>query len=308
MSRLIPGRESTLVESTQLSPLAGAVLSALSRPPRPELERSLRIRAAVAAPVRPVEEPAKAPARGPAELWESYLATRSRAARDRLILHYTGLVRTVAQRIAAGLPAHVELADLVQSGIFGLIEAIERYQPGRAARFESYAIPRIRGAILDELRAQDWVPRTVRGRQREVERAQERLEARLGRAASDAELAAELDMSLPELRTLVHGVQMLSIEAFETGAGRGGLAETMEDHARPDPMVLAMEQETRRQLAAAVARLEPRDRDVVRMYYLENRTLAEIGQRLGVTESRVCQLHSRLVARLRRFMEEQAAV
>ena len=135
-------------------------------------------------------------------LWQAYGQHRDTALRDRLILHYAPLVKYVAGRVGTGLPAHVDIADLVQSGVFGLWDAIDRFEPERGLKFETYAMQRIRGAILDELRAQDWVPRSVRSRAREVERALERLESRLQRSATDAEVAAELDITVAELREL----------------------------------------------------------------------------------------------------------
>jgi RNA polymerase sigma factor FliA len=239
------------------------------------------------------------------ELWVAYLARPTRVVRDRLVVHYTALVNAVAHRVASGLPAHVEHADLVQSGVFGLIDAVERFDPERSPRFESYAAQRIRGAILDELRAQDWVPRSVRGRARELERVQERLEARLLRAATDRELAAELGVPVHELRALARHVQVVSVEALDESSG--GAAELFTDHHIPDPMAAVQTRETLRQLAMVVGQLGERDRTVIRLYYLENRTLAEIGRMLGVTESRVCQLHTRLVGRLRGRLEELAA-
>jgi RNA polymerase sigma factor for flagellar operon FliA len=239
------------------------------------------------------------------EVWAAYLAERTRALRDRLVVHYTPLLRAVAHRVGSALPSYVEVADLVQCGVFGLIDAVERFDPERCPRFESYAAQRIRGAILDELRAQDWVPRTVRGRLRELERAQERLEARLLRAATDNELADELGLAVHEVRTLARQVQMISMEALDENSG--GVSEILACDPSEDPMVRMQAHETLRHLAAAVAQLEERDRAVVRLYYLENRTLAEIGKVLGVTESRVCQLHTRLVGRLRGRMEELAA-
>jgi len=238
------------------------------------------------------------------ELWVDYLARPSRSGRDRLVVHYTALVSSVAHRVASGLPAYVELADLVQSGVFGLIDAVERFDPERSPRFESYAAQRIRGAILDELRAQDWVPRSVRGRARELERAQERLEARLLRAATDRELAGELGVPVHELRGLTRGVQVVSVEALDETSG--GASELLADHDAPDPVATVQARETLRQLAMVVDQLGERDRTVIRLYYLENRTLAEIGRLLGVTESRVCQLHTRLVGRLRGRLEELA--
>jgi RNA polymerase sigma factor for flagellar operon FliA len=239
------------------------------------------------------------------EVWSEYLAAPTRALRDRLVLHYTPLLRAVAARVGSVLPSYVELADLVQSGVFGLIDAVERFDPERCPRFESYAAQRIRGAILDELRAQDWVPRTVRGRLRELERAQERLEARLLRAATDRELAEELGLPVREVRGLARQVQVLSVEALDENSG--GVSELLAGDPTDDPMVRTQAHETLRHLAVAVAQLEERDRTVVRLYYLENRTLAEIGKLLGVTESRVCQLHTRLVGRLRGRMEALAA-
>ena len=238
------------------------------------------------------------------ELWAAYLAERTRALRDRLVVHYTPLLRAVAQRLGSALPSYVEVADLVQCGVFGLIDAVERFDPERSPRFESYAVPRIRGAILDELRAQDWVPRTVRGRVRELERAQERLEARLQRAATDVELAEEIGLPVQEVRSLGRQQQMISVEALDENSG--GVSEVLADDGAPDPVAVVQATETLRQLAAAVEQLGERDRTVVRLYYLENRTLAEIGRLLGVTESRVCQLHTRLVGRLRGRLEEFA--
>lgn len=238
------------------------------------------------------------------ELWAAYLARPTRALRDRLVVHYTALVGAVAHRVAVGLPSYVEHADLVQSGVFGLIDAVERFDPECSPRFESYAAQRIRGAILDELRAQDWVPRSVRSRVRELERVQERLEGRLLRAATDRELAGELGVPVHELRGLTRQVQVVSVEALDETTG--GASELFADHDAPDPMATVQAREMLRQLAVVVGQLGERDRTVIRLYYLENRTLAEIGRLLGVTESRVCQLHSRLVGRLRGRLEELA--
>jgi RNA polymerase sigma factor FliA len=310
MSRRTPGREPVLVESAQLRAFTGTVVSApvAFAPPRVEL-----------VPVPPLADPEPEPASlSPAplptwiradtptdEMWSAYFAERTRVRRDRLVVHYAPLVRAIAHRVAAGLPSYIDQADLAQSGVFGLIDAVERFDPDRCPRFESFAAQRIRGAILDELRAQDWVPRTVRGRVRELERAQERLEGRLLRAATDRELADEMGVPVRDLRGLTQQVQMISVEALDESSG--GVSELLADDGAPDPMAVVQARETLRQLTVAVSQLGERDRTVVQMYYLENRTLAEIGRLLGVTESRVCQLHSRLVGRLRGRLEEQAA-
>jgi RNA polymerase sigma factor for flagellar operon FliA len=278
----------------QLRTVSGAVVAVLARP--------------AAAPV-PAPPPDPAPVReeppsATAALWETYRRTPTRPVRDRILLHYTPLVRSVAHRVATGLPSHVDVGDLVQAGVFGLVDAVERFDPERCPRFESYAAQRIRGAILDELRAQDWVPRTVRGRARELERARDLLEARLGRLPTDQELAGDLGVPLRDLHTARRHVQLVSVEAL---AETGGLSEVLADDTAVDPGAVVQDRETVRQLSRAVDELGERDRDVIRMYYLENRTLAEIGRVLGVTESRVCQLHTRLVTRLRTRLRDQAA-
>ncbi|MGH3767734.1 MAG: FliA/WhiG family RNA polymerase sigma factor [Pseudonocardiaceae bacterium] len=244
-------------------------------------------------------------------LWQAYGRDRDVTLRDRLLLHYAPLVKYVAGRVGTGLPAHVDIADLVQSGVFGLWDAIARFEPERGLKFETYAMQRIRGAILDELRAQDWVPRSVRSRAREVERALERLETRLQRSATDAEVATELGITIVELRDLYAQLQLTSVIALDEliAAGRGGtsIAETLPDDGAEEPGALLDSVESRRLLAEAVSQLTDRDRVVVSLYYFENLTLAEIGRVLGVTESRVCQLHTRAVLRLRSKMLEACA-
>jgi RNA polymerase sigma factor FliA len=175
-------------------------------------------------------------------------------------------------------------------------------------RFESYAAQRIRGAMLDELRAQDWVPRSARARRREIERTRDRLEGAHGRTVADREVADELRIGLRELRGALQHRQLVSVEALEAGTpGPVTIADLLPDDGAPDPVAVAEHAETVRELVGAVGSLGERDRQVVRLYYLENRTLAEIGGLLGVTESRVCQLHARLVTRLRTRLTETAA-
>jgi RNA polymerase sigma factor for flagellar operon FliA len=242
-------------------------------------------------------------------LWRDFGNNREQRYRDRLVLHYAPLVKYVAGRVGTGLPAHVDVADLVQSGIFGLVDAIEKFEPERGLKFETYAMQRIRGAILDDLRSQDWVPRSVRGRAREVERALERLGGQLQRTPSDAEVAKELGLPVSDLHEVYAQLQLTSVVALDelAAAGRGvtSLAETLPDEGADDPVALLVDKDNRRQLAEAIGRLAERDRIVVTLYYFENLTLAEIGKVLGVTESRVCQLHTRAVLRLRAKLVEQ---
>lgn len=243
-------------------------------------------------------------------LWRSYGGGRAQELRDRLVLHYAPLVKYVAGRVGTGLPAHVDVGDLIQSGIFGLVDAIEKFEPERGLKFETYAMQRIRGAILDDLRSQDWVPRSVRSRARDVERALERLGGRLQRTPTDSELAAELSITISELRELYAQLQLTSVVALDeliaAGRGTASLAETLPDDYAEDPVANLVDQDSRRQLADAIAQLAERDRIVVTLYYFENLTLAEIGRVLGVTESRVCQLHTRAVLRLRTKLAEQS--
>jgi RNA polymerase sigma factor for flagellar operon FliA len=286
-----------------------------TRPATPAVDGSSAL--AVAPDPGPVTDEEAQVEAGIAQLWDAYSRSHSKAAKDRLVLHYAPLVKYVAGRVGTGLPAHVDVADLIQCGIFGLVDAIERYEPERGRKFEVYAMQRIRGAILDELRSQDWVPRSVRSRAREIERAIERLESREQRSCSDIELADELGMPTTELRATFGQIAMTSVAALDelVAAGRGGgdagggggapsLADSLPDVSAEDPLSAMESQETRRLLAAAIEHLAERDRTVVGLYYFENLTLAEIGKVLGVTESRVCQLHTRAVMRLRGRLSE----
>jgi RNA polymerase sigma factor FliA len=240
-----------------------------------------------------------------AELWREYKATASTDLRDRLIIHYSALVKYVASRVSVGLPQNVEQADLVSYGIFGLIDAIEKFEPDRGNKFETYAIRRVRGAIIDELRSIDWVPRSIRAKARAVETAFGSLEGELGRAPTDAEMAKALEMTEAELQNVFAQVSFVGVVAlddmFNRGSERGEattLAETIAD-TREGPSGLYEVEELRQALASAINRMPEREKVVLTLYYYEGLTLAEIGQVLGVTESRVCQIHTRAVLQLR---------
>lgn len=249
-------------------------------------------------------------------LWDQFVGARDQRSRDRLVLHYAPLVKYVAGRVGTGLPTHVDISDLVQSGIFGLVDAIEKFEPERGLRFETYAMQRIRGAILDDLRSQDWVPRVVRSRARDIERALERLGGRLHRTPTDCELATELDITVDELRDLYGKLQLTSVVALEDLVPASAdarrpvdpLGDILPDDGAVDPVTVLVDRDNRRQLADAIAHLAERDRTIVSLYYFESLTLAEIGKVLGVTESRVSQLHTRAVLRLRAKLMEQATV
>jgi RNA polymerase sigma factor FliA len=243
-------------------------------------------------------------------LWDAFKGSGSEAARERLILHYAPLVKYVASRVATGLPASVEQADLVSYGMFGLIDALQKFEPGRGNKFETYAIPRIKGAIIDELRAMDWVPRSVRFKAREIEKAYSDLESILKRAPSEKEVAERLGVSLPELHEVINQISFVQVlqldEILSVGSDRGeqvSLLDTLADRG-VDPTTGLESQETRGLLAAAINSLSEREKIVVTLYYFEGLTLAEIGGILGVTESRVCQIHTKAVGVLRGQMTE----
>jgi RNA polymerase sigma factor for flagellar operon FliA len=238
-------------------------------------------------------------------LWDEFKATASAEARERLILHYAPLVKYVASRVATGLPASVEQADLVSYGMFGLIDALEKFEPARGNKFETYAIPRIKGAIIDELRAMDWVPRSVRFKAREIEKAVADLESMLKRAPSEKEVAERLGVSVSELHDVITQISFVSVlaldELLSVGNDRGeqvSLLDTLADKGT-DPTLGVEGQETRALLAGAINSLSEREKIVVTLYYFEGLTLAEIGDILGVTESRVCQIHTKAVNQLR---------
>jgi RNA polymerase sigma factor FliA len=248
-------------------------------------------------------------------LWSDYKVTGDRTLRERLILHYSPLVKYVAGRVGVGLPPNVEQGDLVSYGIFGLIDAIEKYDLERAIKFETYAINRIRGAIIDELRSQDWIPRSVRSKAREVEKAYATLEARLQRSPTEAEVAAELGVSQAELAQIFSQVSFVNVVALDElihgGGDRGDsgatLGDTLEDRRAEDPVAVFETEETKHILAQAINTLAEREKIVVTLYYYEGLTLAEIGQVLGVTESRICQLHTKAVLQLRGKLAESAS-
>ena len=238
-------------------------------------------------------------------LWDSYRASGRRDLRDRLIVHHAPLVRTVAGQVARGLPNSVDPNDLVSYGVFGLIDAIEKFEPDRGFKFESYAMARIRGAILDELRSIDWVPRSVRFKARAIERASATLEASLHRSPSGAELAAALSITEEQLQATMGQISVSGLAALDEHVSGGERdAATLGDSVvlddRDDGPVASIEVEEMRQLLAdAINRMPEREKIVLTLYYYEGLTLAEIGGVLDVTESRVCQIHGKAVLQLR---------
>ena len=241
---------------------------------------------------------------GVESLWSEFKATRSQTLRNELIVYYTPFVKYVASRVSAGLPQHFEEDDLVSYGIIGLIDAIERFELDRNLRFETYAMPRIKGAIIDELRSIDWVPRSVRTMARTVEQAYARLEGTLLRTPNEAEVAAELEMSVGDFHKALRKISTVGMMALDEVL-RGGdrserstLGETLPDRSW-GPVDTFEAKESKTALVRAVDGMPERERTVLMMYYYDGLTLMEIGQVLGVTESRVCQINSKALRQLR---------
>lgn len=240
------------------------------------------------------------------KLWRDYKASGSIVLRDKLILHYSPLVKYVASRIFAGLPQNVENADLISYGIFGLMDAIQKYDNTRAIKFETYAIARIKGAIIDALRSLDWVPRSLRAKSKELEKSYARLEADLQRAPTDAEVAQDLGITIEDLQKWLSQLSYSSVVALDelwSVHGEAGdkisLFETIKDTKSQDPVLVVEFDEMKTILAGAIDNLPPKEKIVIALYYYEGLTLREIGNVLSITESRVSQLHTKAILRLK---------
>lgn len=233
--------------------------------------------------------------------WISWSNERDQAARDQLILHYSPIVKFVAGRLAAGLPSNVDTGDLISAGVFGLMSALDRFDASMGAKFETYAIPRIRGAILDGLRALDWVPRSVRQRSRSIQSAISTLENRFGRAPTDDELADELEIDADELQKWLAAVAVATVGPLDHLMATNPAAEMQPLVGEPDdsPSAVVEDRELRQVMREEIRRLPERERTVLALYYDEGMTLSEIGSVIGVTESRISQIHTKAVLLLR---------
>ncbi|AHC14605.1 RNA polymerase sigma factor WhiG [Salinispira pacifica] len=238
-------------------------------------------------------------------LWKEYKETGNPDIRDRMVKQYAPLVKYVAGKVAVGMPQNVEFDDLVGYGVFGLFDAIEKFDPDKHVKFKTYAVTRIRGAIFDELRAIDWVPRSVRQKSREIEDTIRRLEASLGRSASDAEIAKEMGMSDKEYeKTMlrVSGTSILSLnDVWYTGEDNDkvSIADSIESPDNFNPDNIVEKEEVKRVIIQSIQELPEKEKTVLVLYYYEDLTLKEIGKVLEVTESRISQLHTKAIMRLR---------
>lgn len=239
------------------------------------------------------------------ELWTIYKKSRDPAVRDMFVKQYAPLVKYVAGKVAVGMPHNIEFDDLVGYGVFGLFDAIEKFDPDKHVKFKTYAVTRIRGAIFDELRSIDWVPRSVRQKSREVEDAVHRLEASLGRAVSDNEIANEMGMNMQDYQKTIlkiSGTSIMSLnDVWYTGEDNDkvSIVDSIESPTGLNPDIIVEKDEIKRVIIEAINELPEKEKKVLVLYYYEDLTLKEIGKVLEVTESRVSQLHTKAIMRLR---------
>lgn len=236
------------------------------------------------------------------ELWEKFHKSRTEQARNALMEHYLPLVKYTADRIYVKLPDKVELDDLISAGIFGLIDAIDAFDPERGVKFETYCTPRVRGAILDELRSMDWVPRLVRARAHQLTNATRTLQAQLGRLPTEKETAEELNMNMEEFRRLQRDASAIGLislsNKYTNDEGENEIREMdiIRDGKSEDPLIEAQKRDLKNLITRGLTRAE---RLIIVLYYYEEMTMKEIGATLDLSESRVSQMHSSIVARLK---------
>ncbi len=242
------------------------------------------------------------------EWWGEYFKTKSEESRNRLLENYLPIVKYTAERLHTKLPDEVDVNDLISSGVFGLMDALKAYDPERGVKFETYCAPRIRGAILDELRSLDWVPRLVRNRAHKLGRAMQALEARLGRTPNEKELAKEMRISMREFRKLRRdayavGVVSLNRKWFETDSSKDVCEiDVVEDARSVNPFRSVQRRDIKDLVTRGLSRAE---RLIIILYYFEEMTMKEIGETLDLSESRVSQMHSSILVRLRGQLDKR---
>ncbi len=252
-------------------------------------------------PARSFETP-----EGLASAWAEYKATGSDGARNRLVEHYLYLVRFAAERVGAKLPEEVDVDDLMSAGVFGLVDAIDAFDVTRGVKFETYCAPRIRGAILDELRTMDWVPRLVRHRSHKLERVTRMLEVELGRLPTEEEISARLDVGAEQFQRVIRDANAVSLVSlsrkhYDSDAQRDVLElDLLQDSREPDPMSRVQKEDLKDLITRGLSRAE---RLIVVLYYYEQMTMKEIGATLDLSESRVSQMHSATLLRLKAHLE-----
>lgn len=255
---------------------------------------------------KPEEKVVRDKARTP--LWDSYLTEPSKRNRDLLILEYAPLVKWVAGRMVASLPQHVEVADLVSFGIFGLVDAIEKFDVSLGFKFDTYAIPRIKGSIIDGLRAQDTAPRSLRSKSRRIKESTDTLESELGRYPTEQEIAQHVGMSVSDIRQIAFWVARAAPHSLDATFGTADDDfEFQIPSEDPAPSEGLEDRAVREMLSSHLATLPEQEKIALALYYFEGMSLSEIGEVMGVTESRVCQVHTKAIERLRGKMADSLA-
>lgn len=240
-------------------------------------------------------------------LWEKYLADKSnKQARDTLIVQYIYLVRYVVGRVKVSLPVTISIEDIAGYGVEGLINAIERFSPQKNTRFETYALIRVRGAILDRIRSEDFLPRSVRKKIKDIKQAAEILKQQLGRTATSTEIANYLDMDVEKVNQVMsEDVVVTSIyDKRGTSEDSMEIIDTIEDSNKLNPQERMEEKNVKTDLQRALQRLPERERVLMVLYYQENMTMKEIGETIGMSESRICQLHAQAIMKLKNILNE----
>ncbi|MBI5117008.1 FliA/WhiG family RNA polymerase sigma factor [Candidatus Poribacteria bacterium] len=243
-----------------------------------------------------------------AGLWRDYKRNGSAQAKDAIIVQYLGLVKFIAGRVAMNSPPHVEEDDLIGWGVLGLLDAVEKFDLEQNVSFETYASVRIRGAIIDQIRSLDWAPRSLRQKARHMEQATAKLRESLGREPTGGELASEMTITEDELFGLIteiHGAYVLSLDSVVSGESDDEvtLEEVTSDLKSPSPESSARRKEAEQCLATAIARLPENERYVITLYYYDELTLKEIGKVMGLTESRICQIHREVIRKLKQTLK-----
>lgn len=244
------------------------------------------------------------------ELWAQYMKDRNPLIREIVAEQYSPLVKYVAGKVSVGLPQNIEFEDLIGYGVFGLLDAIDKYDPSRGIKFKTYAVTRIRGAIYDELRSIDWVPRSIRQKAKELEKMIGSLENRLGRTVQDEEIAREMGISLEEFHDLlikISGSSVLSLsDVWYLGDDNDKISvvDTIESPFSLNPDIMVERDEIKKLIYEVIVNLPDKEKKVLILYYYEDLTLKEIGKVLEVTESRVSQLHTKAILRLRAKLDK----
>lgn len=244
------------------------------------------------------------------ELWETFIEKKSEDARESLLIHYLPLVKIIAGRMKVTMPGSVEYDDLVSTGIIGLINSIDNFKPSRGFKFETYSAPRIKGAILDGLRDVDWLPRSYRQKSRRLDQTMEKLLTSLGRLPDEKEIADELGMDIDEYLRYIDQVGAASLVSlditlpFGNSGESGSLHDVIADREKSDPCTQMEEEDVRGMALSLVEELNEQERSIIALYYYEALTFREIGEVIGVSESRVCQIHTRILSVLRVRLKE----